>query len=150
MIIWQSCERPKDECALYRVKLLRGVYPTFQGNKVTTRGLSQEEASSQHYLIWLQQQSPAVNVTVNCGLLVFHTYPWLAATPHEDTQATLAQEFKNCYSNSHKESNTDNAITSKKCMYLLISSWWQEITEAISRLLLSSAIHHAVYRNKVV
>ena len=97
------------------------LYSTFQGNKATAWGLSQEEASSQHYLNWLQQQSPAANVTINCGL-VSQTYPWLAATPDgwvEDPQATPAQgivEFKNPH--SYKESNIDDAITSKKCTCL--------------------------------
>jgi len=69
-------------------------------------------------LNWLQQQSSAANVTINCGLVVSQTYLWLAATPDgwvEDPQATPAQgivEFKNPH--SYKESNIDNAITSKK------------------------------------
>ena len=49
--------------------------PTFQGNKATAWRLSQEEASSKHYLNWLQQQSLAANVAINCGLVVSQTYP---------------------------------------------------------------------------
>ena len=102
------------------------LYPTFQGNKATAWGLSQEEASSQQYLNWLQQQSPAGNVTINCELVVSQTYPWLAATPDgwvEDPQATLGQGiagFKNPH--SYKENIIDDAITSKKCTCRFISS----------------------------
>jgi len=88
----------------------------------TAWGLSQEEASPQHYLNWLRQQLPAANVTINCGFVVSLNYPWLAATPDgwvEDLQATPAQgivEFKNPH--SYKDSNIDDAITSKMCTCL--------------------------------
>ena len=93
------------------------LYSTFQGNKATAWGLSQEEASSVHYMEWLQEQSPAATVTINCGLVISPAYPWLAATPDgwvEDPQATPTRgivEFKNPH--SYKDSSIDDAITQK-------------------------------------
>ena len=79
------------------------LYTTFQGNASTAWGLSQEEASSHQYLKWLRedQGSSTATVTINCGLVISTSYPWLAATPDgwvEDPKATLTRgivEFKN-------------------------------------------------------
>ena len=94
---------------------------SFRGNSSTAWGLSQEEASSHQYLKWLweERQSHTATVTINCGLIVSPTYPWLAATPDgwvEDPTATPTRgivEFKNPH--SYKDNSINDAITEKKC-----------------------------------
>ena len=103
------------------------LYTSFQGNTATKWGLSQEEASYYSYLKWLRtvKKSPQATATINCGLIISTTHPWLAATPDgwvEDPQATPTRgivEFKNPY--SCKNLMIDDAILAKKCTCLIIN-----------------------------
>ena len=102
------------------------LYTTFRGNASTAWGLSQEEASSHQYLKWLREdkESPTARVTINCGLVISTSYPWLAATPDgwvEDPKATPTRgivEFKNPH--SYKDTRINEAIMNKKCTCLCV------------------------------
>lgn len=92
------------------------LYTTFRGNASTAWGLSQEEASSHQYLKWLREdrESSTARVTINCGLVISTSYPWLAATPDgwvEDPKATPTRgivKFKNPH--SYKDTRINEAI----------------------------------------
>ena len=104
------------------------LYTTIRGNASTAWCLSQEEASSHQYLKWLRedQGSSTATVTINCGLVISTSYPWLAATPDgwvEDPKATPTRgivEFKNPH--SYKDTRINEAIMNKKCTCLCVVS----------------------------
>ena len=124
----------------HRVQQL--LYSTFQGNKAKAWGLSQEEASLIHYMEWLQEQSPAATVIINCGLVI---------SPVSSYTRRLSRGSASHSSKGHslvyscKDSSIDDTITS-----LFVSQQWHEIAETFARLLLPKTICYVVYRNKVV
>ena len=105
------------------------LYTSFQGNATTKWGLSQEEGYYS-YLKWLHtvKKSPQGTATINCGLVISTTNPWLATTPDswvEDPQATSTRsivEFKNLH--SYKNLMIDDAISANNVP--ILSSMMEE------------------------